>query len=89
MVISGKVNKVELDTIKFTELRGIESRCIQSLQEFQEGDTIVIIAKGVFRENTIEVDGDLFFVKEQAASDFFERFKEQLDSKVDNSLENT
>jgi hypothetical protein len=89
MEITGKVTKLTLDNIRFENLKGIEGRCQESLKDFVEGDKVVIFSLGEFRNDGIDANGGLFFVKAEAVDDFLVRFKDTILSKIDKSIETT
>jgi len=79
MRITGDVLNLELNNIKFTDLKGVETRCHESLEDFKEGDEVVIISKGVVNNNGIELSpNSIFFVKTSYADRFLSRFVDTL-----------
>ena len=88
MDITGEVNQLTLNTIRFDNLKGIESRCQESLEDFVEGDKVVLISLGEFKKGGIDLNGGLFFVKAGIAEDFLVRFKDTILSKVNKPITN-
>jgi len=86
--ITGEVNQLTLNTIRFDNLKGIESRCQESLEDFVEGDKVVLISLGEFKKGGIDLNGGLFFVKAGIAEDFLVRFKDTILSKVNKPITN-
>jgi len=87
MLITGDVSNLELDNIRFTNLKGVETRCHESLEEFKEGDEVIIICKGKVTESNIDViTNSIYFVKENHADTFLSRFIDTL-PKTNNIIE--
>lgn len=82
MKITGDVSNIELDSIKFTDLKGVERRCQESLEEFEVGDKIISIALGEVKEDNIELSDGIYFVKTKVAGDFLTRFIDSLNKSV-------
>lgn len=78
MKITGDVEKLELSNIKFTNLRGSESRCQESFEDFEEGDNVIVISKGIVKNSNIELNDGIYFVKTKVADQFLSRFVESL-----------
>jgi hypothetical protein len=78
MRITGTVSNLELSNIKFTDLKGKENRCTESLQEFVENDEVIVVCKGIVKNNSVEVDESVYFVKQNVADQFLARFIDSL-----------
>jgi hypothetical protein len=90
MKVTGSVSNIELDSIEFVDLKNTESRCNETLELFEDGEDIVIIATGKFNNNKIVIaDNAVYFVKFPAAQDFLTRFVDSLTKKIDKPDENT
>jgi len=93
MKITGDVNNIELDNIRFTNLKGVEKRCQESLEEFSVGEEVITIALGEVKEgNNIELSDGIYFVKTKVASDFLARFIDSLNKpaqEIDKTAENS
>ena len=81
MKITGNVSNIELEDIKFTELKGVESKCSECLEHFEEGDKIVAISVGEYRGSSITLSEGIYFVKTKVAGDFLTRFLDTLQPK--------
>jgi hypothetical protein len=82
MVITGNPSILELDSIRFENLRGTESKCSESFEEFEEGDNIIVISKGVFKSGSVELNKSIYFVKNKSAKDFLLRFTDSIDKDI-------
>jgi len=78
MTITGDVSKLELNTIVFKDLKGVESKCAQSLEPFEENDQVIVISQGIVKDGSIELNDGVYFVKHGAALDFLTRFVENM-----------
>jgi hypothetical protein len=85
MEITGNVNKVYLDDIKFVDLSYKESLCVESLKPFEQGEEVIVIATGIFKNNSIELNDGVFFVKKEFIEDFVLRFKQSLEDSTSQS----
>jgi len=88
MKLTGDVARIELDNIRFVELKGVESRCTESLESFKEGEKVIVISTGKVKNESIELSDDIYFVKSKVAGDFLARFLDNLNKKIDNSIDN-
>ncbi len=88
MKITGIVEDIELNTIRFDNLKGIESRCSETLEPFKEGEKIIAVVVGeVKKEDSIELTDGIYFVKTIAAKDFLLRFLDNLNKTEQSSQE--
>lgn len=85
MQITGNVEKLELSSIKFINLKGIENKCQESFEDFKEGDDIVIISRGVIKNGNIEMDDGIYFVKKEFIDRFLVRFVENIKQQNENT----
>ncbi len=90
MKITGIVEDISLNTIRFDNLKGVESRCSETLKPFKKGDKILTVALGeVISEDSIELSDGIYFVTIDGAKDFLLRFldnlkpSEQTDPEID------
>jgi len=82
VTITGKTEKLELNTLRFENLKGIESRCQESLTDFKEGDKIVVISLGEFKNNGIELNDGIYFVKVESCKDFLSRYVDTIQKEI-------
>jgi hypothetical protein len=82
MKITGSVVNIELESIRFENLKGVERKCQESLKDFSEGDKIIVISLGEFKNDGIELNDGIYFVKQGAAQDFLVRFLDTINPKI-------
>jgi hypothetical protein len=78
MKITGTVDKIYLEDIKFIELLKKENLCQESLTPFNEDEPVVVISLGKFKNNSVELADGIFFVKPEYLEDFIIRFKSSI-----------
>lgn len=82
MRITGIPVNIELNNIRFDNLKGIEGRCQESLTDFKEGDKIIVITLGEFKNDGIELNDGIYFVKQEVAQDFLVRFLDTIKPEI-------
>jgi len=60
------IANVELASVKFTNLTGIERRCFQCGRTFVDGDSIVIFSETVFTEKSVDIGEAVRFLHVKA-----------------------
>lgn len=88
MKITGNVSSIELDNVVFSQLKGVENKCSESLEYFEEGDKVVAISLGEYRDSSIALNEGIYFVKKRVAGDFLSRFLDTLNVEIVKSTEN-
>ena len=87
MKVTGTVQSLELDKLRFENLKGAENRCQESLEEFKENDRVIIVTDGrVNGEGNIEASDSIYFVKVGVAPSFLARFIENLQKETNNEI---
>lgn len=88
MKITSTVSNIELSNIVFGELKGAEFRCAESMEVFENQDKVIVVSAGTVKDNSIELDSGIYFIKEKDCEQFFLRFVDNLQKKSVNPPEN-
>ncbi len=88
MKITGNAVNIELANIRFESLKGVERKCQESLKDFSDGDKIIVISLGEFKNDGVELNDGIYFIKQEAAQDFLVRFLDTIKPKIVEPTEN-